>query len=116
MMRANSWADDMMDYLENKGKENWSHEDWEMYYNIEESWDEDWDEDDEEDYHWGNDMKRLIDYHESILLMLTSIMLYFGSISYTVDPYISSLMNIISFIFFVSSIIMFIINKNERED
>lgn len=115
-MRANSWADDMMDYLENKGKENWSHEDWKTYYSIEEAWDEELEDDEEEEEYWGVIMNILIDYHESILLMLTSIMLYFGSISYTVDPYISSLMNIISFIFFVSSIIMFIINKSERED
>ncbi len=49
MMRANSWADDMMDYLENKGKENWSHEDWKTYYSIEEAWDEEELEDDEEE-------------------------------------------------------------------
>jgi len=61
-------------------------------------------------------MKRLIDYHESILLMLTSIMLYFCSISYTLDYYVSSMMNLVSFIFFICSIIMFIINKDEREE
>lgn len=49
MMRANSWADDMMDYLENKGKENWSHEDWKIYYSIEEAWDEELEDDEEEE-------------------------------------------------------------------
>ena len=48
MMRANSWADDMMNYLENKGKENWSHEDWKIYYSIEEAWDEELEDDEEE--------------------------------------------------------------------